>query len=209
VFVHLFGHLEPFVRHYGVAAISLVLTLESLGLPLPGESLLIVGSLLAGRGEISLASLLFFSWLGAVVGDNIGYLIGRTLGRAVLLRYGGKIGMNAERFDQLEATFARYGPATVVFARFVSVLRQLNGVVAGILGMSWWRFVLFNALGAALWVSVWTIGVFHLGAHISNLREAVHLLGWIGLVLAFVLLAVGLRYLLRQPDAQKDSQTRP
>ena len=156
---------EPLIRQYGVLVVAVVLTFESFGAPLPGESLLIVASVLAGRGDISFPALLFFAWLGAVVGDNIGYLIGRILGRAAVLRYGKRIGLNPDRLKKIEEIFARFGPATVAFARFVNILRQLNGVVAGILNMDWRQFLIFNALGGALWVLVWGFAGFYLGEY--------------------------------------------
>jgi membrane protein DedA with SNARE-associated domain len=146
---HAFGNLTPLLQEYGVAAVALILMLESLGLPVPGESLLILASVLAARGDLSLPSLLVFAWAGAVVGDNIGYVLGRTFGRAVVLRLGGRIGFEADRLRQVEEMFARYGPLTVGFARFFPILRQLNGVVAGTLVMEWRRF-LRRALGAGL-----------------------------------------------------------
>jgi membrane protein DedA with SNARE-associated domain len=78
---------------------------------------------------------LFFAWLGAVLGDNIGYVIGKILGRAAVLRYGEKIGLTPHRLQKIEEVFARFGLATVAFARFVNILRQLNGVVAGTLNI--------------------------------------------------------------------------
>ena len=132
---HIAANLEPFVRHYGVFAVSLILAFESLGAPLPGETLLIFGSVLAQRGEISLPALLIFAWAGSVLGDNVGYLVGKTIGRATITRYGGKIGLTDARMSAVEEMFSRYGPATVLFARFFAVLRQLNGIVAGTLGI--------------------------------------------------------------------------
>ena len=123
--------LEHFIRHYGVMAVMVILVFEALGVPLPGETLLIFASVLAGRGEMSLPALLFFAWAGSVVGDNVGYLIGRRLGRAAVARYGAKIGLTAARYNAVEEVFAKYGAATVTFARFVNILRQLNGVVRG------------------------------------------------------------------------------
>ncbi|MGC1701537.1 MAG: DedA family protein [Pseudolabrys sp.] len=105
------------------------------------------------------------AWL--VVGDNLGYLIGRKLGRATVLRYGAKVGLTAERFSGIEATYIRYGYATVLFARFFSILRQLNGVLAGMLGMSWWRFALLDAIGAALWVMVWVFAPAYFSEHLN------------------------------------------
>lgn len=193
------GDLEPFVHAYGVAAVMVILTFESLGAPLPGESLLVFASVLAGRGELSLPLLMLSAWAGAVFGDNIGYLIGRLLGRAIVLRYGGKIGLNAERLSQVEAVFAKYGPATVGFARFLNVLRQLNGIVAGILKMDWKRFLLFNALGGALWVSVWTLAGFYLGGRVSDVRALSHDLELAGAVLGAVALLAALVYVFWRP----------
>lgn len=193
---HLAESLEPFVREYGVAAVVVILTLESLGLPLPGETLLIVAAGFAARGDISLPSLIAAAWVAAVMGDNIGYVIGRTLGRNFLLRHGARVGLNEDHFHKVEAAFAKYGPATVMFARFVNILRQLNGVVAGILGMDWRRFLLFNAIGGALWVLVWTLGVYYFSAQI---KEVVQEVGLAGAVLVAGLLIVGLIYLFRRP----------
>src|SRR5438874_13794255 len=85
---HLFGYLAPYVHEYGTAAVTVILTLESTGFPLPGESLLIFASVLAAKGEISLPVLMLSAWAGAVSGDNIGYLLGRRFGRGIILRYG-------------------------------------------------------------------------------------------------------------------------
>ncbi|MGH6800395.1 MAG: DedA family protein [Methylocella sp.] len=191
---HLLGNLEPLVHAYGAAAVMVILTFESLGLPLPGESLLILASVLAGRGELSLLSLMLGAWAGAVLGDNIGYLIGRRLGRAIVLRYGAKIGITAERLNRVEAFFKRYGPVTVAFARFVNVLRQLNGVVAGMLKMEWKRFLVFNALGGALWVSVWTLAGFYLGKHVSDIKVIAHDLEHAAAILGIGVLIAALVY---------------
>jgi membrane protein DedA with SNARE-associated domain len=186
------GDLEPFVRQYGVFAVSLILALESLGLPLPGETLLIFASVLAHHGEISLPALLIFAWAGSVLGDNVGYLIGKTICQATIVRYGGKIGLTEARINAVEETFSRYGPATVVFARFFPVLRQLNGIVAGALRMPWGRFLLFNAIGAAMWVGVW-VSIVYFSAHTvaaaqfaNNIVFTVAAIGLIVLVVSLV-----------------------
>jgi membrane protein DedA with SNARE-associated domain len=189
------GNLEPLVREYGAAAVTLILTFESFGAPLPGESLLIFASFLAGRGELSLPLLMVSAWAGAVMGDNIGYVIGRKLGRALVQRCGAKIGISGDRLRRVEAVFARYGPVTVAFARFVNVLRQLNGVVAGTLKMNWKRFLLFNALGGALWVGAWTLAGFYLAKHVSNVRVLAHDLEHGGAVLGVGLLVAALVYI--------------
>ena len=202
-FGHVLRELEPWLHHYGPAAIFLILTFESLGVPLPGESLLIVAAILAGRGEISFSGLFFAAWAGAVIGDNIGYLIGRMLGRKLLRRYGGKIGLTAERLLKVEVVFARYGPLTVGFARFLNVLRQLNGVVAGSLEMDWRRFLVFNALGGALWVLVWTIFGFYLGEHGADIEVVVRRLRFLGTVFVLIALIVIFTYVCGQSDLRE------
>jgi membrane protein DedA with SNARE-associated domain len=177
---HVLGYLEPWVHDYGSAAIFVILTLESFGFPLPGESLLIAAAILAGRGAISLPVLLLSAWCGAVIGDNIGYLIGRALGHGLLSRYGEKIGLKPDRLRKVEAIFGRYGAVTVGFARFFNVLRQLNGVVAGTLEMQWWKFLLFNALGGALWVMLWTMAGYYFGTHGSEIATLLRRFGFIG-----------------------------
>jgi membrane protein DedA with SNARE-associated domain len=172
--------LEQFVRAYGAAAVLVIIMLEAFGMPLPGESLLIFSAALASRGEMSLPSLLICAWAGAVIGDNIGYGIGRTLGRATVARFGGKVGLTEERFGWIEGLFAHYGALTVMFARFFNVLRQLNGIVAGTLGMSWWRFLVCNAVGAALWALTWVLGAFYISEHASILAKAAQHIGVVG-----------------------------
>ena len=194
----LVGSLEHFIRAYGVAAVMAIVALEALGAPLPGETLLIFAAVLAGRGDMSLPALLISAWVGSVLGDNVGYWIGRKLGRAAVARYGARIGLTAARFAAVEAMFARYGATTVAFARFVDVLRQLNGVVAGTLGMAWRRFLLFNALGAALWVGLWVLGAFYLGEHMSTIMLLARRGGVVAGVMAAVALFVALVFLLRR-----------
>ena len=174
---HSAGLIEGFehiVREYGVVAVAVILALEALGAPVPGETLLIFGAVLSARGDMSLPGLLVFAWIGSVIGDNVGYLIGRTLGRGLVLRYGAKVGLDDARFSRIEGVFLRYGAPTVAFARFFALLRQLNGIMAGILGMPWWRFLLFNALGAALWVATWVFAASYLTEHFSFIAGLAH-----------------------------------
>jgi membrane protein DedA with SNARE-associated domain len=195
---HFVGSLEHFVRDYGAAAVTVILALEALGAPLPGETLLIFAAVLAGRGEMSLPALLIFAWAGSVLGDNIGYAIGRKLGCGAITRYGARVGLTASRFDAVERVFARYGAATVACARFVNVLRQLNGIVAGTLGMEWQRFLIFNALGAALWVALWVLGAFYLSEHISTVTRLAHRVGIVAAAMVAVALLASLVFLWRR-----------
>src|SRR5262249_49302131 len=134
------------------------------------------------------------AWVAAVVGDNIGYLIGRWVGRRALVRYGARIGLSHERVAKVEAVFRRYGPVTVAFARFFNVLRQLNGVVAGMMGMDWRKFLLFNALGGALWVGAWGFGAYYFSAHVAEIAQFAEQVGLAGGILVGVLVVAGLVY---------------
>ena len=171
---HLFASLQSWISQYGAFAIFVIIMLESFGAPLPGESLLIASAILAGRGELSVTGLLLSAWAGAVIGDNIGYVIGRKFGHTLLRRYGPKVGLTAKRLARIEGLFARYGPATVGFARFVNVLRQFNGVAAGALAMDWWKFLAFNALGGAIWVLAWTSAGYYFGRYALELPGLIH-----------------------------------
>jgi membrane protein DedA with SNARE-associated domain len=202
-FGHVIRDLEPWIQHYGAAAIFLTLTLESFGAPLPGESLLVVAAILAGRGEMTFHALFLSAWAGAVIGDNIGYVIGRLFGRKLLRRYGKIAGLTLDRLQQVEAIFSRYGPATVGFARFFAVLRQLNGVIAGTLAMDWWQFLAFNALGGALWVAMWTGAGFYLGTHETDVAAFVHKLGFLGAIAVLILLVIILVYVFLRPKGGK------
>ena len=190
--------LESFVRHYGAFAVMPILAIEAVGAPVPGETLLIFASMLAGRGEISLPSLLIFAWAGSVLGDNLGYLIGRKLGRGAILRYGAKVGLTSERFNTIERAYVSHGSVTVLFAQFFSILRQLNGITAGTLGMSWWRFALLDAVGSALWVSVWVFGPAYFSEHLTFIVGLAH---HTKVVLSFLVaagLTLVLGYLIRR-----------
>jgi membrane protein DedA with SNARE-associated domain len=173
---HLFSDVEAFVRADGAVAVAIVLFLECLGAPLPGESMLIFAGFMAAKGELSMWALLPAAWLGSTLGGATGYLIGRLAGRTAILRWGARVGLTAERWGRVEATFAHYGPVAVVFARFFNILRQLNGVVAGAAGLSWWPFMAANVLGAAMWVTFWAGGTYLFGdavaGHVDSLERA-------------------------------------
>lgn len=160
--------MNQIIAVYGPGAIFLLVLLEDFGLPVPGETALISAAVLASQGKLSISWLLPAAWLGAVVGDNIGYAIGRFGGRRLVLRYGARVGINETRLARIEHFFARRGGAVVIMARFFVGLRQLNGIVAGIGVMAAPRFVGYNALGAALWVSVWGLGVYGFGQQLTQ-----------------------------------------
>ena len=182
--------LSGTLGHYGLWAIGLLITLEDFGIPVPGETILIAGAIYAGAGRINVIALGVVAFVAAVTGDNIGFAIGHFGGRALVLRWGKYVFLTEERLDKAERFFDRRGSIVITFARFVEGLRQANGIIAGITGMHWLRFVIFNAIGAALWVGTWiTVGYFA-GNNITTVYHYITLYSYYVLA-ALVVLIVG------------------
>jgi len=205
----IFSHVHTAIEHYGYVAVGLGILLEDFGLPTPGETLLIAGAIGASQGDLNIWLLLFLAWLGGVVGDNIGYLIGHSGGHRLMLRYGGRIGITEAKLKQVEGFFTRYGDAVILFARFVVVLRQFNGIVAGTLEMPWWRFIMLNSIGAALWVGFWGGLAYVLGRRFYGLYRHFHenqLYFYIGLAVMVALVA---GFLIWRRRRQRQGQNPP
>ena len=161
------------LQHYGLWAIFVLVLLEDFGIPVPGETVLIAGAVYAGSGRLNVVAVAVVGFVAAVLGDNIGYAIGRFGGRAIVLRWGKYVGMTAERLDKAEDFFNRHGGKIITIARFIEGLRQANGIIAGIAKMHWLRFVAFNMLGAALWVGTWVSIGYFAGQHITTIYNSV------------------------------------
>ena len=163
--------LEPTLDRFGYLSLGLVF-LEDFGVPVPGETVLIIAAVYAGTGRLSIWLVALIGFLAAVLGDNVGFGIGHFGGRPLAERYGKYIFLTPERLDKTAGFFDRHGGKVIVIARFVEGLRQANGIIAGITGMHWKKFVMFNSLGAALWVAVWvSIGYFS-GSNIDSIYAA-------------------------------------
>ena len=179
------------IEHFGPIALFVSLTLETLGLPFPGESVLILTSAVAATGQINIWQVAVAAWLGAVLGDNIAHFIGCRYGRDVIVVYGKRFGITESRYANVEAMASKYGPLMVMSARFVILLRQLNGLVAGSVGMHWLTFFLCNLVGAALWVGFWTILAYLFGHSVAVLPDIGRHLGTLTAIL-ILLLVLGL-----------------
>jgi membrane protein DedA with SNARE-associated domain len=161
------------LEHYGLWAILVLVLIEDFGIPVPGETVLIAGAVLAGYGRLNIVAVGVIGFLAAVVGDNIGYAIGRFGGRAVVERWGRYVFITKERLDKAEDFFNRHGGKIIAIARFVEGLRQANGLIAGITEMRWLKFLAFNALGAALWVGTWVSIGYFAGQHLTTIYNAI------------------------------------
>jgi membrane protein DedA with SNARE-associated domain len=161
--------LEPTLDHYGYLAVAGFVLLEDFGVPVPGETILILGAVYAGTGRLNVVLVGLIGFVAALLGDNIGFAIGHFGGRRLVDRFGRYVLLTPERLDKATGFFERHGGKVIVVARFVEGLRQANGIIAGTSGMHWARFLAFNALGAALWVAVWTTVGYASGSHINSI----------------------------------------
>jgi membrane protein DedA with SNARE-associated domain len=183
--------IASWLDQYGYLAVSVGILLESFGVPVPGETMLIASAAVAAKGGLELVPLLACAWAAAVFGDNIGFAIGHFGGRRLVVRYGARIGITDARLDKVENFFERFGGEVVLIARFFAIARQLNGIVAGTVGMSWWRFLIYNAIGAALWVGAWGGGVYALGERLEDFAPWIHRFGYLALGLVVLALVAG------------------
>ena len=164
--------LEPALNHYGYLAVVGLILIEDFGVPVPGETILVLAAVYAGTGRFNIALVALLGFCGALIGDNIGFAIGHFGGRPLVERYGRYIFLTPERFDKATAFFERHGGKIIIAARFIEGLRQANGIIAGTSGMHWARFVVYNAIGAALWVATWTCIGYFSGSHIDTIYNA-------------------------------------
>ena len=152
--------------HWGYLVIFLGTTLESaafLGFFIPGETLVVVAGALAALGILDLSDLIALVAVGAILGDNISYQLGRHLGHPWLVRYGGRVGLDHARLERVDAFYQRHGGAAVVLGRFVGFLRALVPFVAGAAGMSYPRFLCFNAAAGLAWAAAIVLLGYFLG----------------------------------------------
>jgi membrane protein DedA with SNARE-associated domain len=168
---------------------------------------LIAAAVFAGSGRLNVFAVALVGFAAAVVGDNIGYAIGRFGGRRLADRWGKYVFLTPERLDRAEAFFARHGTKIIVIARFVEGLRQANGIIAGIGKMHWLRFLACNALGAALWVATWVIVGFLAGQHITAIYNAITKYSLYATIAAVIAIAVWVALHLRKRRRSKWAET--
>ncbi len=167
-----FSHhdLHQFLALYGYWAIAFLVALESMGIPLPGETILIIAAGYVGTHGGNLGLIILSAASGAIVGDNIGYLVGRKLGARFLKTYGSKIGLTLGRIKLGQYLFMRYGTSVVFIGRFIAVLRVLAAFLAGANQMAWPRFLAANAAGAIAWASLVGTGAYTFGHEFHQIR---------------------------------------
>jgi len=186
--------LTDLFSRYGYFVVFFGVLLENAGVPVPGETILLAGAALARFGHLSLPTVVVVAITGAILGDNIGFWIGRRGGRVFLERRGRLLGLTPARLAQFDGFFARHGAKTVFIARFVTGLRVVGAILAGASHMPWGRFLLFNASGAIAWsVTFGTVG-YLLGYSWETIEEWI---GHLGLALLVVIAAGALVMFVR------------
>jgi len=166
--------IREFVAEYGYWAVAVTLLLENAGLPVPGETTLLLASFLAfSEHKLSLGWIIVIATCAATLGDNLGYALGHYGGRPLLDRYQNLFRVPQRAVDRGEALFTRYGSVTIFFARFVFGMRVIAGPLAGVLRMRWRAFAIFNFLGAAVWVTVISSAGYFFGQHWRELLRAI------------------------------------
>jgi membrane protein DedA with SNARE-associated domain len=181
--------MAPILDRWGYLAVAGVIGVESFGVPAPGQTIMVAAAIYAGAGRLNVVAVGAIAFIVAVLGDNVGYWIGVRGGRSVVHRFGKYIFITPERLERAEKFFARRGNRIVVVARFIDGLRQLNGVIAGITAMPWRTFLIYNAIGAALWVGWWTTISYLLGTHIVEIVEHTDRYKWLAIAVIAVAVA--------------------
>lgn len=176
-------HLQSFIESYGYVAVLVVVGLESSGLPLPGEATLVTAAIYAGTTHgLSIVWVIAAAAAGAIIGDNIGFLVGREAGVPLLKRYGGRVGLDRDKLKLSQYLFQKHGGKIIFFGRFVAVLRAFAALLSGANRYPWDRFLVFNAAGGITWAALYGSAAYLFGRSIHRI------VGPVGIVLAVLAL---------------------
>jgi membrane protein DedA with SNARE-associated domain len=183
---------------YGYAAVFFFIAIESTGIPFPGETMLITASIYAGHTHrLSIILVIAVAAAGAIIGDNLGFGVGRWGGYRLLRRYGRFIRLHERRLKLGQYLFLQHGGKVVFFGRFVSILRTYAAFLAGTNRMPWRRFLVFNAAGGILWAILYGTGAYVLGTQIHNLSRNAAI---VGAILAVIAIAAFFLFLRRNEE---------
>lgn len=164
------SELTHFLTIYGYWAVLLFVALESAGIPLPGETMLLVAAIYAGTTHcLAIPLVIAAAASGAILGDNLGYWVGREGGYRLLRRYGQYLGVDERRVKLGQYLFRKYGDKVVFFGRFIAILRTWAAFLAGTNRMPWRSFLLYNALGGIIWATLYGLGGYFLGDNVHRL----------------------------------------
>ena len=190
---------QHLVGQYGYGAIFVIVMLESAGIPMPGETILVSAAVYAGtRHALDIRWVIAAAAGGAILGDNIGFWVGREFGEPLLIKWGHLLGLDARKRMLGRYLFARYGGSIVFLGRFVALLRAFAALLAGANGLSPWRFFVFNAAGGIAWATIFGLGGYLLGEGISRIAGP---LGWTLLIGALIVALAMWRYYKKHEES--------
>lgn len=179
-----YSALQPFIVQYGLFAVFVIITLESARLPLPGDTVIFLAAICASTtGDMKIAEVILVAAAAAILGDNIGFVIGRRFGLPLVLRFGPRLGLNERRIQIGQALFDRYGARLIFIARFVAVLRLFTPVLAGVNRYSWRSFMFYNAFGGIVWATLYGMGAYLFGDAVQRIAGPLAMVG-LGVVAA-------------------------
>jgi membrane protein DedA with SNARE-associated domain len=179
--------VEHLLDTYGYLAVFAFIFIESCGIPVPGEIMLITAAAYAGTGHMQIPLVIAAAIAGGFFGFIVSYTVGRKGGRAIVDRYGPRIHLEPATMERAEALFARYGDLTVFIGRFVAVLRAWAAFLAGLNRMPFFKFLLYNLGGAVVWATLYGVLAFEFGKPLIDL--VVHYVSIAGLILVVVVAA--------------------
>ena len=179
--------MQDLIHTYGLWVLFTAVMLESMGIPMPGEIAVVTAAIYAGSThQVSIISVVLIAATAAIIGDNIGYLVGRSIGIRLLARYGKYVRLTEQRLKVGEYLFSLHGGKIVFFGRFVALLRTYAGLLAGANRMNWPYFLIMNGLGGICWATLFGSGAYVFGEQISRVAGPLSIL----LLIAAVCLAV-------------------
>ena len=198
-------HLHGAITTYGYLAIFVIVGMESAGIPMPGETVLVTAAILAGEGTLRIYGVIGAAAAGAIVGDNCGYWVGREFGFPLVYRYGRYVRLDERRLKLGQYLFLKHGGKIVFFGRFVAVLRAFAAFLAGVNRFNWEEFFLYNAAGGIVWATIFGFGGFWLGRAFEHYARPVGVAALIAAVIGSVLAA---RFIRSHEQALEDEAER-
>jgi membrane protein DedA with SNARE-associated domain len=202
-------HLTRLLQSYTYPVLLLLVLVESLGIPLPGEIALVTAAAYASSGQISIVIVIILGALGAIVGGILGYWIGIKGGLPLVARYGGYVGVRQSHIERAHAFFERNGSKTILFGRFIALLRTWASVVAGAAAMSFPKFVTYNTIGSIVWAILFGLLGFYFGRDLPLLEKYISRVSFGVLIIGAVGIAVFLIIQRRKARAERLSGVEP
>ncbi len=198
--------LQQFLGQWGYPVVFVFVMIESLGIPFPGETMLLLGAFFAASGHLSIYGVIAAAAAGAIIGDNLGYWIGHKGGRPLLQRYGKYVFVKEERLNKAERFFERHGDKTVFFGRFISLLRTWAAFLAGVNRMRWRTFLFYNAAGGIVWAIIYGV-IGYCAGRIVGVATIERYSSYIGYgVLALIVVLVGVFFLRRYLRSKREQR---